>query len=537
MVPRALALYACLRPAPNDLPRLPPPSPCRMARRLLPVLLLVVMLLANAMACNAPLPQSGVARQATAVSVMQTIDAMAGVAAATPAPNATDAPSPAPTRTPDWSSPGATFEYETVAGDTLSALAERFGVEPSQILADQGLPADSYLPIGIDLRIPNVLGPVSPGVPVLPDSEVVYSPAALFDLDAFVRSAGGLLAGYDEEIALGRHLSGAAIVQTVAQELSVNPRLLLGLIEYRSGWVYGFPADGQADAYPLGFRIAGRRGLYQELRIAATQLNRGYYGWREGTLVETRFDDETTLRFHPGLNPGSVAIMHLMAVLRPRDRWMTSAYGDDSFPALYAALFGDPWARAQTADPSLPPGLAQPTLELPFAAGERWSLTGGPHPAWNAGTPRGALDFSPITGGQPCAVPDRWATAAGPGVIARAESNAVALDLDGDGLEQTGWVIVYLHLAQAGLIAAGTEVEAGTPLGHPSCEGGVATGKHVHVARKFNGEWLAADGPVPFVLSGWRAVAEERNYFGALVRGAERVTSNSSGQQGSTIMR
>jgi hypothetical protein len=147
------------------------------------------------------------------------------------------------------------------------------------------------------------------------------------------------------------------------------------------------------------------------------------------------------------------------------------------------------------------------------------------------------LDFSPIIGGEPCAVPDRWVTAAAPGVIARAESNAVALDLDGDGLEQTGWVIVYLHLAQAGLIAAGTEVEAGTPLGHPSCEGGVATGKHVHVARKFNGEWLAADGPVPFVLSGWRAVADERNYYGALVRGAERVTSDSSGQQGSTIMR
>lgn len=508
-----------------------------MARRLLPLLLLVVMVMANAMACNAPLPQSGAARQATAVSVMQTIDAMAGQAAATPAPNATDAPPPAPTSTPDWSTPGATFEYETIAGDTLSAIAGRFGVAAQQVVAGESLPADGYLHVGILLRIPNTLGAVSPGVPVLPDGEVVYSPAAIFDVETFVRSAGGLLASYDEEIAPGKRLSGTAIVQTVAQELSVNPRLLLGLIEYRSGWVYGFPADGQVDAYPLGFRIAGRRGLYQELMIAATQLNRGYYGWREGTLVETRFDDETTLRFHPELNPGTVALMHLIAILRPRDRWMSSVYGEDSLPTLYAALFGDPWARAQAADPLLPAGLAQPTLELPFAAGERWSLTGGPHPAWNAGTPRGALDFSPIIGGEPCAVPDRWATAAAPGVIARAESNAVALDLDGDGLEQTGWVIVYLHLAQAGLIAAGTQVEAGTPLGHPSCEGGVATGKHVHVARKFNGEWLAADGPVPFVLSGWRAVADERNYYGALVRGAERVTSDSSGRQGSTIMR
>jgi hypothetical protein len=59
----------------------------------------------------------------------------------------------------------------------------------------------------------------------------------------------------------------------------------------------------------------------------------------------------------------------------------------------------------------------------------------------------------------------------------------------------------------------------------------------VHIARKYNGEWIAADGPIPFVLSGWRAIADERNYYGSLVRGVEQVTSDSSGQQGSTIWR
>jgi murein DD-endopeptidase MepM/ murein hydrolase activator NlpD len=176
-------------------------------------------------------------------------------------------------------------------------------------------------------------------------------------------------------------------------------------------------------------------------------------------------------------------------------------------------------------------------LDLPFGFGERWSLTGGPHPAWNAGTPRGALDFSPTSGGEPCAVSPWWATAAADGVIARSGSNAVALDLDGDGLEQTGWVVVYLHLAQDGLIPAGVPVQTGDRLGHPSCEGGRATGKHVHIARKHNGEWMTADGPVPLMLSGWVAVADERNYYGALVRGDQRVTSNSSGEHGSTIMR
>jgi murein DD-endopeptidase MepM/ murein hydrolase activator NlpD len=312
--------------------------------------------------------------------------------------------------------------------------------------------------------------------------------------------------------------------------------LLLGLIEYRSGWVFGVPA-GDPPIYPLGFRIAGRSGLYQELMIAATQLNRGYYGWRDATLIETEFDDGSLLRFHPGLNAGSVAIMHLLAILHTRDRWEGGVYGPESFPSLYASLFGDPWSRQAASGPILPADLAQPALELPFAAGERWSLTGGPHPAWNSGTPRGALDFSPITGGDPCDVSSRWATASAPGVIARAGSNAVVLDLDGDGREQTGWAVVYYHLSGSGMIPAGTQVDTGTPLGHPSCEGGRATGKHVHIARKFNGEWIPADGPAPFILSGWRAFADERNYYGGLERGAEIVTSSSSGEQGSTIAR
>jgi murein DD-endopeptidase MepM/ murein hydrolase activator NlpD len=496
----------------------------------------LLMAAATAAACNFPLLPFGPARQATAASIMQTIDAAAAntTPIAVPSP-ATAVAAPAATATPDWSTPGPTFEIRTASGDTLEALAARFGVEPWQILPERPLLPDTYLSPGLLVRAPNTLGEVTPGVQVVPDGAVVYGPsAAAFDVATYVELAGGLLADYQEEIASGTWLSGAAIVQKVADELSVHPQLLLALIEFRSGWVFGVPADGPA-VYPLGYRIAGRRGLYQELMIAATQLNRGYYGWREGTLVGTRFADGTELRFHPALNPGSVAVMHLLATLVPRERWTAAVHGSESLPALLATLFGDPWSRA--AEPVRPPGLAQPLLELPFAAGERWSLTGGPHSSWNSGTPRGALDFSPTSGGEPCAVSPWWATAAAAGSIVRSDSNTVALDLDGDGLEQTGWVIVYLHLARNGLVSAGTRVESGTPLGHPSCEGGRATGKHIHIARKFNGEWLAADGPLPFVLSGWTAVADERNYYGSLVNGAEVVTSDSSGQRGSTISR
>jgi hypothetical protein len=111
------------------------------------------------------------------------------------------------------------------------------------------------------------------------------------------------------------------------------------------------------------------------------------------------------------------------------------------------------------------------------------------------------------------------------------------LDLDGDGFEQTGWVLVYVHLASSELVEEGRSVIADEALGHPSCERGQSTGKHVHLARKYNGEWLSADGALPFILSGWRVVAGLQNYEGDLVNGDQVVSANPSGTRSSVITR
>jgi hypothetical protein len=106
----------------------------------------------------------------------------------------------------------------------------------------------------------------------------------------------------------------------------------------------------------------------------------------------------------------------------------------------------------------------------------------------------------------------------GAGLVVRSEFGSVLLDLDGDGREATGWVILYLHIAEKERVKAGTFVETGDRMGHPSCEGGVATGTHVHVARKYNGEWIPADSLIPFDLSGWVAHQGKGEYFGTLTR-------------------
>ena len=137
-----------------------------------------------------------------------------------------------------------------------------------------------------------------------------------------------------------------------------------------------------------------------------------------------------------------MAVLHLYALLGGADRYLEGVAGREGFTATYHAMCGEAGSRAEAAGPILTPELAQPTLELPFAIGERWSLTAGPHYAWTSGTPRAALDLSPITSEKPCAVSASWVTASAPGIVVRAGENVAALDLDGDGRESTGWVLV-----------------------------------------------------------------------------------------------
>jgi murein DD-endopeptidase MepM/ murein hydrolase activator NlpD len=104
------------------------------------------------------------------------------------------------------------------------------------------------------------------------------------------------------------------------------------------------------------------------------------------------------------------------------------------------------------------------------------------------------------------------------GLIVRADEGEVIQDLDGDGLEQTGWALLYMHVESRDRVAPGTFVRTGERIGHPSCEGGVSNGTHVHVARKYNGEWIPADGDLPFVLDGWISAGLGFEYEGTLSR-------------------
>jgi murein DD-endopeptidase MepM/ murein hydrolase activator NlpD len=269
---------------------------------------------------------------------------------------------------------------------------------------------------------------------------------------------------------------------------------------------------------------------------ASGTLSDGYYRWRSGDLTELTFKDGTKLRLNPNLNAGTAAIQYYFAQTHTRAEW-DQALAPNGFPALYKEMFGSPWDRAAAFEPTIPNGLLQPELSLPFEPGKIWAFSGGPHSAWEEDGALAALDFAPGSSEHGCAPTDTWVLAPTAGVVARTADGVVILDLDGDGHEETGWNILFLHIRNDGKARVGQFLEKGDHIGHASCEGGVATGTHLHLARKYNGEWMLADGPVPFNLDGWVAHNGLTPYKGALTRGDVTIEASTSGSFNTRIIR
>jgi murein DD-endopeptidase MepM/ murein hydrolase activator NlpD len=253
-------------------------------------------------------------------------------------------------------------------------------------------------------------------------------------------------------------------------------------------------------------------------------------------VTDIQFSDGVSARLAPDLNSGTVAFQYYFAQVNDTPSWLGALDANTGIPALYNRMFGNPWIRAMEVEPLYPPNLSQPVLILPFLINQTWSFTGGPHGAWESEGALAAIDFAPGSTESGCVKSDAWVVAAAPGLIVRANHGAVVEDLDGDGNEQTGWNILYLHLNGLA-IKVGDWVETSDYLGHPSCEGGIATGTHVHIARKYNGEWISADGPLPFVLSGWTVHAGSKPYDGTMTKGSDTVTSSVYGSHESLIIR
>lgn len=425
-----------------------------------------------------------------------------------------------PTRIPYQ--PGELVDYIAQTGDTLPSIAAHFNTTVDQIRsANPIIPKDATtMPPGMPMKIPIYYLPLwGSSYQLIPDSLFVYGPQSLkLDVMRLVNANPGWLKSYSEPRPEG-NLNIEQVLTQVSQHFSISPLVFIIFLEAKA---HGLSDPKMPDTdYVLGYKAVSHKGVYMQLVWLANELNNGYYGWRSGDLKEIEFSDGSIERPDPWQNAATVAMQYALSINSDFQNYQ-SLVNPGGVDLVIKQYFGDVWS---TDIPHIPGSITQPAFKLPFNAGEVWNFTGGPHTGWGEGQPYSAIDFAP-SGVKGCGNTEDWTTAMADGKIIRSGNGEVLLDLDGDGSEQTGWVIFYLHISNTDRIQNGKIVKTGDHIGHPSCEGGTATGTHVHIARRFNGEWILTDSPIAFNLDGWVVKNGSRPYLGTMSKFSKTITAS-----------
>ncbi len=429
--------------------------------------------------------------------------------------------------------PGTLVDYIAQSGDNLSLLAIRFGTTPEEIIrANPQIPESATtMPPGFPMKMPIYYEPLwGTAYQILPDAAFVYGPDLLdFDLKTFLDNSPGWFKTYETYIQ-EEHKDAVGLVTWICENYSINPKMLLALLEYQTGILTNPVRDRSIESNLL---VASDQytGVYLQLYYVADILNDGYYRYRQGELTAIEHLNGELENIDPWQNAATVALQFYFSQFLDGEAYRR-AIGPDGYAKTYQDIFGNPWERDTIV---LPGSLTQPQFILPFEDNTVWSYTGGPHGSWGALKPWAAVDFAPPAVSAGCVATSAYAVAVADGVIARTGIGIVVLDLDGDGDERTGWNMFYLHVAQEGRVEQGAVVKQGDLIGHPSCEGGKATGTHIHIARKYNGEWISAVGVIPFDLEGWIPVEGVAAYQGLLVRGSDVVRASTKSDSASMI--
>ncbi|MBI4927933.1 MAG: LysM peptidoglycan-binding domain-containing protein, partial [Anaerolineae bacterium] len=306
--------------------------------------------------------------------------------------------------------------YVVQRGDSLGSIAQRYGVDLNTLVNANQITNPDLLEVGTTLIIPAPLPlPPGPDFKIIPDSELVLGPNTIsFDVGGFLDQTNGYLASYHGEIEEGVTYSGAEIVQRISREFSVNPRILLAVIEYQTGWVTRPQPDDYTLDFPAGYTHPAYKGLYRQLAWTANNLNRGYYLWKAGGISGWLLADGSVIPPAPTINAGTAGVQHLFSLLFNQSAWQ-KAVTQNGLSAAYQSLFGIPFDYA--VEPLIPENLTQPTFQLPFESGQVWSFTGGPHGGWGSGSAWAALDFAPPGDALGCVSSDAWVTAIADGLI------------------------------------------------------------------------------------------------------------------------
>ena len=345
---------------------------------------------------------------------------------------------------------------------------------------------------------------------LISDDQFVWGPnVGDFDVGEFLEERGSRLAAYAGEVELWASYS------------SVNPQVLLAVLELRDGFVTSLPQS----ADPAAVR--------DRIEITALELATAFYEhlYTWGARAEASepppaapslaLGDGTVVALEGASSSGTYALQQALAAGADAATWqaLTAASEDEGFGSVFAELFPgvDPLAGDNPITPAdVPP---EALLQLPIPLGDAWRFWGA-H-SWNGDStpPFSSLDF---TGGSgTCSAPPGLYTVASAGGTSTRRSTCWMEINHG-----SGWVTSYYHLQN--LVGGGSAMR-NARLGSIACEvcaGGYATGPHVHWSLKYNGAYVSLEG---VKLTGWTVHIGPTAYSsGSLERDGVFLTPGSS---------
>ncbi|MBN1249895.1 MAG: LysM peptidoglycan-binding domain-containing protein, partial [Anaerolineae bacterium] len=238
------------------------------------------------------------------------------------------------------------------AGDTLLRIAAAYGTTVESLMAINGLADADQLRAGQVLKVTMEASYTGPARILLPDSELVYGPSyADFDVAAAIASSAGYLIAYTETVN-GTEMTGPEIIELVAVQYSIGPRVLLALLELRGSWLSNPTPTAEQQAYPLGYQVGAYwEGLFRQLCQAANGLNAGFYGWWDDTSWLVQTADGVFIQYSADLNAGTAAVQKMTAdTSATYESWVADL---DRFSQVYQELFGDPFQYG--VEPLIPP--------------------------------------------------------------------------------------------------------------------------------------------------------------------------------------
>ncbi len=191
--------------------------------------------------------------------------------------------------------------------------------------------------------------------------------------------------------------------------------------------------------------------------------------------------------------------------------WITALDGTPAFSALVrqapTSVVGNHERDALAATGEVGTQALATGLALPWAVGQSWTMTGGPHGWSGSNTPYSSIDFA---GG------DQVVRAArGGNVYTMCSNNLGWLRI----IHNNGYSTDYYHLWNNIQWADGSAINAGTRLGDTGTDvscGGSASGRHVHFALRNSSAYITVDDKT---IGGWTFQIGSAAYQGYAERG------------------